>query len=146
MLLATTKVPQMQSQVFYFHTLKNLWRIINAQIWCPSHYAASASALFFQEILPALTPYDVLYRLYPYNSFLPREGKQSVEDLLATFHLKTPNKHSSSSVQNVLPSPQDHTAQVRINYNGQQAQFQVRWSVNWATYLVSFGCNNLRLY
>jgi hypothetical protein len=101
-------------------------------------------ALFLQETLPALPPYEVLYRLYPYNSFLPREGKQSVEDLLATFHLKILKKHSSSNVQDIIPSPQDHTAQVRINCNGQQAQFQVRGFVRWVICLVNFRSNSGR--
>ncbi|XP_021936474.1 von Willebrand factor A domain-containing protein 8 isoform X2 [Zootermopsis nevadensis] len=83
------------------------------------------AAVTLMETLPSLPPFEVLYRLYPYKIFLPREGKQSVEDLLCTFHLKTLTKHSSSSIQNVIPSSQDQTAQVRINYNGQQAQFQV---------------------
>lgn len=69
--------------------------------------------------------YEVLYRLYPYNSFLAREGKQSVEDLLATFHLEAIKKHSSASIENVILSPLDQSAQVSMNFNGRQADFQV---------------------
>jgi hypothetical protein len=82
--------------------------------------------LFFQEKLPGLLPYEILYRLYPYNSFLSREGKQSVEGLLETFNLQRVKKNISTSVQHVIPNSQDHSAQVKINYNNQQQQFQVR--------------------
>jgi hypothetical protein len=75
-------------------------------------------------------PYEILYRLYPYNSFLSREGKQSVEGLLATFNLQPAKKNISASIQHVIPNSQDHSAQVRINYNNQQEQFQVRRFVN----------------
>ncbi|GFG34443.1 hypothetical protein Cfor_05032 [Coptotermes formosanus] len=83
------------------------------------------AAVKLMEMLPGLPVYEVLYRLYPYNSFLAREGKQSVEDLLATFHLEAVKKHGSASIENVIPSPQDQSAQVSMNCNGQQAHFQV---------------------
>jgi hypothetical protein len=86
--------------------------------------------LFFQEMLPGLLPYEILYRMYPYNSFLSREGKQSVEGLLATFSLQTVNKNISASIQHVIPNSQDHSAQVMISYNNQQEQFQVRGFIN----------------
>lgn len=77
-----------------------------------------------------MLPYEILYRLYPYNSFLSREGKQSVEGLLATFNLQTVKKNISTSIQHVMPNSQDYSAQVRINYNNEQQQFQVRRFVN----------------
>ncbi|XP_069677328.1 von Willebrand factor A domain-containing protein 8 isoform X2 [Periplaneta americana] len=77
------------------------------------------------EALPGLPLYEVLYRLYPYNSFLAREGKQSVEGLLTTFHLQTSKDQGSASIQDVTLATQDHVGGVRMNYNGQQADFQV---------------------
>jgi hypothetical protein len=108
-------------------------------------HICSIFSFFFQETFPGLLPYEVLYRLYPYSSFLAREGKQSVEDLLATFHLQISKQHGSASIQTVGPAPQDQTAQVRINHNGQQAQFQVRCFVNWVICLVTFRCDNLQI-
>ena len=93
-------------------------------------------ALFSQETLPGLPVYEVLYRLYPYNSFLAREGRQSVEDLLATFHLEAVKKHGLASIENVVPSAQDQSAQVSMNCNGQQAHFQVRCFVHCVIYVV----------
>lgn len=96
-------------------------------------------------MLPGLPVYEVLYRLYPYNSFLAREGKQSVEDLLATFHLEAVKKHGSASIENVIPSPQDQSAQVSMNCNGQQAHFQVRCFVHYVIYRVTSDNIDMRL-
>ncbi|PNF24076.1 hypothetical protein B7P43_G04705 [Cryptotermes secundus] len=87
------------------------------------------AAVKLMEKLPGLSPYEILYRLYPYNSFLSREGKQSVEGLLATFNLQTVKKNISTSIQHVIPNSQDHSAQVRMNYNNQQQQFQVECGI-----------------
>ena len=78
-----------------------------------------------QETLPALHAYEVLYRLYPYSIFLPKEGKRSVEELLATFNLETNKGKSSASIDDITVIPQDQAAEVNINYNGQQGNFQV---------------------
>lgn len=94
-------------------------------------------ASFSQDTFPGLPVYEVLYRLYPYNSFLAREGKQSVEDLLATFHLEAAKKQGSASIENVIPSPRDQSAQVSVNCNGQLTHFQVRCFVHCIVYLVT---------
>lgn len=84
-----------------------------------------SAAVKLMELLPGLHAYEVLYRLYPYNIFLPKEGKQSVEELLATFHLETKKGQSSASIKDVTIVPQDQAAEVSINYNGQLGSFQV---------------------
>ena len=92
---------------------------------------------FTQDTFPGLPVYEVLYRLYPYNSFLVRESKQSVEDLLATFHLEAVKKQGSASIENVILSPHDQSAQVSVNCNGQQTHFQVRCFVHCVVYLLT---------
>jgi len=94
-------------------------------------------ASFSQDTFPGLPVYEVLYRLYPYSSFLAREGKQSVEDLLATFQLDAVKKPGSTSIENVTPSPHDQSAQVSMNCNGQLTHFQVRCFVHCIVYLVT---------
>ena len=94
-------------------------------------------ASFSQNTFPGVPVYEVLYRLYPYTSFLAREGKQSVEDLLATFHLEAVTKQGSASIENVIPSPHDQSAQVSVNCNGQLTHFQVRCFVHCIVYLVT---------
>ncbi|PSN51375.1 von Willebrand factor A domain-containing protein 8, partial [Blattella germanica] len=83
------------------------------------------AAVKLMETLPGLPPFELLYRLYPYNSFLAREGKQSVEDLLSTFHLETKKGKSSAEIQNIAIVSKENGAEVKINYNGQQGNFQV---------------------
>lgn len=94
-------------------------------------------ASFSQDTFPGLPVYEVLYRLYPYSSFLAREGKQSVEDLLATFQLQAVKKQGSASIENVIPYPHDQSAQVSMNCNGQQTHFKVRCFVHCVMYFVT---------
>lgn len=101
-------------------------------------------ASFSQDTFPGLPVYEVLYRLYPYSSFLAREGKQSVEDLLATFHLEAAKKQGSASIENVVLSPHDQSAQVSMNCNGQLADFQVRCFVHCIVYLVTWNSSDIK--
>lgn len=94
-------------------------------------------ASFSQDTFPGLPVYEVLYRLYPYNTFLAREGKQSVADLLATFQLEAVKNPGSTSIENVIPSPHDQSAQVSVNSNGQLTHFQVRCFLHCIVYLVT---------
>jgi len=101
-------------------------------------------ASFSQDTFPGLPVYEVLYRLYPYSSFLAREGKQSVEDLLATFHLQAVKKQGSASIENVIPSPHDQSAQVSVNCNGQLTHFQVRCFLHRVVYLVTLNSIDIK--
>jgi hypothetical protein len=101
-------------------------------------------ASFFQDTFPGLPVYEVLYRLYPYSSFLAREGKHSVEDLLATFHLQAVKKQGSASIENVIPSPRDQSAEVSVNCDGQLTHFQVKFFVHCIVYLVTLNSSDVK--
>ncbi|KAF4526552.1 hypothetical protein B566_EDAN009123 [Ephemera danica] len=49
------------------------------------------SAAKLMELFPSLPTFEAFNRLYPYTSFLPKEGIQSVEDVLKTFEMLPPD-------------------------------------------------------
>jgi len=72
----------------------------------------AATALL--HALPALSPTDLLDRLYPYKLFLSAEGQKSVEDTMATFHLQA-RPAEALAVESVTFSPATpHTAAVKL--------------------------------
>ncbi|KAJ9594056.1 hypothetical protein L9F63_014533, partial [Diploptera punctata] len=83
------------------------------------------AAVKLMDTLPGLSALEVLCRLYPYNMFLAKEGRQSVEELLTTFHLETKKGQGCASLKDVTLIPKEETAQVSVKYNGQQGSFSV---------------------
>jgi len=61
-----------------------------------------------------MSVHDAFLRLYPYQSFLPKEGKSSVEEVLNSFQIKPENSDISTSINDIVPL-NENTATVSVN-------------------------------
>ena len=72
--------------------------------------------------VPQMSVMDALLRLYPYKSFLPEEGCQSVEDTVANFSIPRDEGKQVLAVDSVLASSEHPgRAQVTVSVNGRQS-------------------------
>ncbi|XP_049790817.1 von Willebrand factor A domain-containing protein 8 [Schistocerca nitens] len=69
-------------------------------------------AVRLQDTFPTMAASEVLYRLYPYKSFLPAEGVSAVEDVLQTFQMLQ-QKTVPLTVETVTPTDGD-SAHIRL--------------------------------
>jgi hypothetical protein len=69
--------------------------------------------------------YEVFLRLYPYHSFLTKEGKQSVEEILKTFEMLPASAHQRADlgISEIITHETTVTATVRCD--GHQSTVQV---------------------
>ena len=72
---------------------------------------------------PSLPLHDAVYRLYPYKSFLPKEGISSVEDTLQNFQLNQ-NPQVLSKITTDKP-PQNGFVDLMIGKKAHQIQVPV---------------------
>lgn len=58
---------------------------------------------FFQEQNPSLSPYEVIYRIYPYKTFL-KDGINNLESLLSKFDVTPPSEGVLNNLANKITS------------------------------------------
>ncbi|XP_066993811.2 von Willebrand factor A domain-containing protein 8 [Anabrus simplex] len=85
------------------------------------------AAIKLLDSVPGLSGYDALYRLYPYQSFMGREGQEAVESVLNNFQLLRAKDQPPPrlSLQDVVPEKSIGSAQVRVTYETQDTALKV---------------------
>lgn len=74
---------------------------------------------------PDVDVIDLVNRLYPFNSFLNREGRDAVLHILRTFDVVSGYKSKNNKVEEVKISTSCPTADCIVNYGSSVAQVKV---------------------
>lgn len=75
---------------------------------------------------PEVEVSDLINRLYPFNSFLNREGCDAVYHIFSTFSIsKSTNKNKKNKIEEVKISSDSYTANCLVKYDSSAAQVKV---------------------
>jgi hypothetical protein len=93
--------------------------------------SSARARISFQELFPNMAVHEAFLRLYPYQSFLAKEGKSSVEEVLNSFNIEPTHGELSTSINEIVPVSE---SVVTVSVNSGKNYFQeiIRISIEWS--------------